>query len=63
MKTEREDDHAGYQIGLAGTAKMRASQLHVSSASWQQVLQRLLQDRSRDRVALQLHAQGLSSLI
>jgi hypothetical protein len=32
MKTESEDYHVEYQIGLAGTAEMRASQLQLPSA-------------------------------
>jgi hypothetical protein len=35
MKAESEGDHARHQIGLAGAAEMRASQLQLSSAGGQ----------------------------
>jgi hypothetical protein len=63
MRVESEGNHARHEIGLDRAQEMRSSQLQLSGASGQQVLQRVLQDRPGNRAALQLHAQGLSSLI
>jgi len=58
MNQESEGRHA--RADRHASTEVRASELRVFRSRRHEALQRLLQESPRDRVALQLHASGLS---